>query len=231
MFTNSNALIADQRAWTFATEIFRRVIATLLLAGVWLIDGSAPAAAQVPSGPPKVDGKRLCGDAGPKPRILIGRFSLFGDFESSLASTMEPAFVGSLAGQLLGRRDSPGSFFVWGRDAADFLETKEIASLIEDAFLGGAASVEKGDRQRQDLRAALQTHNCDYLFGGRLATDGKLVIVTRYLFNVERTEVRVPFPPLTVESRDVFQVAGLASRNSWQVTSGAPLESSPNLAS
>src|SRR5882724_589742 len=160
------------------------------------------------------DGDRplLCGTGGaPGPRLLIGRFSLFGDFESSLGRSVEPAIVGTLAGNLLSRRDLPAAVSVWSQDAAD--TNRELSALIQDAFVGGASNDKIGSRRRADLQTALQRNNCDYLFGGRIAKDADIVVVTSYLFDVARPESLIPFPALSLDAKAIFGVGDRLSND------------------
>src|SRR3954454_21167315 len=76
----------------------------------------APAYSQADSRAKDGDRSLLCGTDGVQgSRLLIGRFSLFGDFESSAGRSIEPAIVGTLARNLSDRRDLAIKTSVWSQ--------------------------------------------------------------------------------------------------------------------
>jgi tetratricopeptide (TPR) repeat protein len=129
---------------------------------------------------------KLCGPASApdgKPRVVVGRFLQFGEFEPNLSRSLEYGFTGSLVGALLNRGDA--AIFAWRGDAEQLRQFRDLSEQIDKAFVGGTPK----DSQRQVLVAALKANNCQYLLGGRLSKEGGLLGVTLYRLDVEEGEI------------------------------------------
>ena len=191
----------NKAAW-FATS-------TIMLAGFGVLAlRASPSIAQTAPAP-AAQATYLCDEASARPRILVGRFAVFDSFEPNRSQRDEVAFVGSVVRGLLERRDALGSVFVWSHNSADLRRYKEIAPLIEEAFVGEAA-VDPGDDRRQndlarELAASLLKNNCDYLLGGRIAKEGNLVRISPYLFETAKSALE-RFPAATVDTETMFKV-------------------------
>jgi len=156
---------------------------------------------------PSLGERRLCGGASDsKPRVLIGRFLLFGDFDPAVARTLEPAFVGAMVAALLNRREA--SIFVWGPDGGDLRPFKELNDLIDGIFVAGTPEVgSEQDRQRESLAPKLRGNNCDYLFGGRISKEKDLINVNGYLLDTETGAALRPFSGSLGDTQSVLMIA------------------------
>ena len=126
----------------------------------------------------------LCGEGGEgktgKPRLLVERFLLFGDFDPLLKETLEPGFVSVLALNLA----SPGNILVHVSGMAG-----ERAKSPEKPYSEAAGAFADGmpnKQQTEALLAALRRSNCDYLYGGRIVKSENVISLTPYLVDVKR---------------------------------------------
>ena len=195
------------------SEVARFVTSTILVAGFGvLMFHTAPLMAQTTPAQ-EVQASHLCDAAAAQPRILVGRFAVFGSREPGLNQRDEVAFVGTLLRILLEQRDAPGSVFVWGRNAADLRLYKNIAPLIEETFVSEAVASPGDDRRQNDqskaLAIELKKNNCDYLIGGRIAKEGNLARISPYVFSSAEPESKAALqriPATTVDVKTMFKV-------------------------
>jgi tetratricopeptide (TPR) repeat protein len=136
------------------------------------------------------------------PTLLIGRFSVSGDFEPAAAAAVQQVFSPGVLASLLGRRERQLNAFLWTGDR----QFSEVADLIDDAFLGGLWPGRSGDRQRNDLMEQLwEKHNCNYLLGGRISKDGNVIVITPYLLDAKTGKLSRSIASRVVDLPSVFQ--------------------------
>jgi hypothetical protein len=177
----------------------------VLLALTWL--AVAPAHAQSGSKP-----RWLCGDSSDtRPRVLVGRFALFGNFEPNLRRSLDELFAANVEFGLLDQRDVAA--YRARSDSIDLQRFKDLPELIDNAFSFDFAQTGKrtasGDRHADALLDALRANNCQYLFGGRLSGEGALINVEPYLLNVQSGEITRPFPSNTGDRQSLLKIAEL----------------------
>lgn len=92
------------------------------------------------------------------------------------------------SGVILGRLGSiPNvSAVLWNADVRQFQTLRpQMEALLTQ---GGSGIDKKSARTVEDLADYLSAQNCDYLFGGQISRDAKILIATPFIFNVaERT--------------------------------------------
>jgi len=196
----------------------RSAIATcaLLLAIGCLAIWEARTGSAAPA-PPGV--KRLCGDlSDAKPRVVLGRFSLFGEFEPNLRRSLDQIFAGNVEFGLLQQPDI--AVFSLRRDSIDLQQFKNLPDLIEDAFNIGLTATQPTtqrliapigavDPRGQTLLAALKENNCEYLFGGRISREGIRINVEPYLLTIQSGEISRPFPSSSGDAQSLLKIADL----------------------
>jgi tetratricopeptide (TPR) repeat protein len=169
-------------------------------------DGRGPGdGANASRNPGDSPAQTLCtSDRDVAPRILIGRFSLFGDFDPATQRLIEPVFTYGLVAGLFNRGVLISSISVWG--AIEQRQSADIVLAIGDAFLETTSQTESGKRARENLATILRAGNCDFLLGGRIARTADVVRITPYLFDVEKKEIDVPFAAVDVSPQSIFKV-------------------------
>jgi tetratricopeptide (TPR) repeat protein len=159
------------------------------------------------------EGKRLCGETKDlMPRVLIGRFSVFGEFEQDLSRILEQGFVSSLYLSLLQGKDNVVAFS-W-TNSAELPRFSNLKALIDNVFDdddSGSVRETAAVRNKAALRHALLENNCDYLLSGRISRDGARVTVVPYLLSTLTGEIYRPFPPSGGDISSISKIAeGLA---------------------
>jgi tetratricopeptide (TPR) repeat protein len=143
----------------------------------------------------------LCGDRDPgRTRILIGSFLVSGDAGKGTTRNLDKVFSGTIAG-LFGSSDTTSniSVFVWERSNARPFQS--AGPLIELAFLqGGLRGDQRSERLIENLAKFLSDQNCDYLVGGQLTRDAKLLIATPFLFSVAEKTFSDSLRPVVQEA-------------------------------
>ncbi|MEA2986955.1 MAG: hypothetical protein QOD94_3209 [Alphaproteobacteria bacterium] len=176
--------------------------------GGCLSAGESIAQTVTPSGPAV---KRLCREiSDAKPRVLLGRFSLFGEFEPNLRHTLNQVFVNNLEWGLLQQPEV--SVFGSKSDSIDLQRFRDLPDLIDNAFNISVTATQSTqgravDPHGQALLAALKANNCEYLFGGRISKEGALINVEPYLLNVQSGEISRPFAPSTGDAQSLLKIA------------------------
>jgi tetratricopeptide (TPR) repeat protein len=157
--------------------------------------------------------KRLCGaTSDARPRVLIGRFSLFGDFDLNLSRNLNGLFADNVAFGLQHRPEVAA--FAVRNDLFDMERFKSLPDLIDNAFNLGLPAAAPGllsdpaiNTHAQALVTALRENGCEYLMGGRISRDGSLITVDPYLLTMQSGETSRPFAPISGEAQSLAAIA------------------------
>lgn len=140
--------------------------------GVWMAVGMIAASSFVATpglGQQAPIADRACStgsDTDPRPRVVIGRFVLAGEYDANLARNLESAFAGNLVAGFLGR----GETAIFGFDQVR--RYKDLNDQVSAAFVSGPP------RDSKPLAALLKSHNCTHLLAGRISRDADTFGVT-----------------------------------------------------
>jgi Flp pilus assembly protein TadD len=196
-----------------ALRIFRALVTLLLLVvNRHLCDAAhGESIISAPSPLPK----SLCGgrtDTDTRPHVLLGRFSLFGEFEPNVRASLDELVVRIVEWGLLQQLDVMA--FRTKIDLIDLQRFKGLPVLIDEAFnvsaaTGKPAPVSTTDPSSKTLLEGLKDNNCDYLFGGRITRAGILINIEPYLLDVRSKEILRPFPPSNGDAQSVVRISEL----------------------
>ncbi len=128
--------------------------------------------------------------------VVVGSFPQSGAAAENSTKNLKAVFSGVIVGSL----GSAGNIaaVIWDSDDRQYPDLRlQMEALLSQ---GGSGQSPQAQRAMTDIAEFLKTQNCDYLVGGQIVRDSKLLIATPFILNVAESSFASNLSPVVQEA-------------------------------